>query len=161
MQDTEHFIVSPALTGTNDFGEIIERAFPSDADSSDSTKVENRDSALLAYNLYLDRLLGYVKSYAAAVLGSPAPSNHLDGLIFSGGIGEHSSRIREDVVRAFAWIEQLAATDGGLDPDANNQSEGLRCITKEGSKVPAYVVETDEELEAVQLAIKASGSEKQ
>jgi acetate kinase len=107
---------------------------------------------LLAYNLYLDRLLGYLKSYVSTVLASGS----LDGLIFSGGIGEHSAKIRQDVVETFAWIEKLARSEGGLDTEANGQSQGLRRITREGSIVPAFVVETDEELEAVELAIQAA-----
>lgn len=164
------------MTGTNDFGEIITRAFSSAADGKADD--DERGQALLAYNLYLDRLLGYLQSYVATVFASPAPSssssssekrknknNKLDALVFSGGIGEHSSKIRADVLSAFEWIEKLAGSgeeeeegggSGGLDVDANENGSGRRRITKEGSRVPGWVVETDEELEAVQLALAAS-----
>ena len=151
--DVQLITVSIALTGSTDFGEIIKRAFP---ESNSSAQNDEQAVAALTYNLYLDRLLGFLSSYISALLASPAPLNKLHGLIFSGGIGEHSAKIRQDVVETFAWIEKLARSEGGLDTEANGQSQGLRRITREGSIVPAFVVETDEELEAVELAIQAA-----
>ncbi|KAM0789539.1 hypothetical protein ACM66B_000353 [Microbotryomycetes sp. NB124-2] len=137
-----------ALTGTNDFGEITKQA--------ESGSGDEQRKAKLAYDLYLDRLMLYLSSYLSSLLASPAPTNDLHALVLSGGIGEHSVQIRRDVLDKLAWIEKLGNTNGGIDEGANESGEGTRCITKEGSKVVAWVVETDEELEAVQLSVAAA-----
>lgn len=109
-------------------------------------------NARLTYQLYLDHLLAVLSPYLSHVFSSPSNSI-LDGLVFSGGIGEKSSQLRADVVRHFAWIEQLAGTGGGIDEAKNGAKvEGRREITKEGSKVRAWVVETSEEDEMVRMA---------
>lgn len=149
---TDRALSRIALTGTNDFGVIIERAFPESAESSS----EEQKVALLTYKLYLDRLLGYLSHYISTVLSSPVPHNKLHGLVFSGGIGEHSARLRKDVLQHFGWIEELAGGNGGVDEEANEQGKGRRRVTKEGSRISGWVVETDEELQCVQLAVAAA-----
>jgi acetate kinase len=62
----------------------------------------------------------------------------LDALVFTGGIGEHAVPIRERVVQGAAW---LGIT---LDPAANS-ADGPR-ISAATSRVPAYVIPTNEEL---------------
>lgn len=107
----------------------------------------------MTYKLYMDRLLLYVSSYISTLLSSPAPLNHLDGLVFSGGIGEHSAQLRKDVLNSLKWIEDFSQSGGGIDEEVNEKSKGsVRCITKEGSKIPGWVVETDEEKKCVKLA---------
>lgn len=72
--------------------------------------------------------------------------------MFSGGIGEKSVKLRQDVLNHFQWIEELAGTQGGIDDERNAEGEGVREITKEGSKVRAFVVETDEEEEMIRIS---------
>src|SRR5262249_48884692 len=62
----------------------------------------------------------------------------LDALVFTAGIGEHAVPIRERVLRDAAWLGLT------LDP-AGNAAGGPR-LTTAGSRVPAYVVPTHEEL---------------
>jgi acetate kinase len=67
----------------------------------------------------------------AAVLGG------LDGLVFTGGIGEHAAEIRARVCRNAAWL--------GVELDAAaNQDHGPR-ITTPTSRASAWVIPTDEE----------------
>jgi acetate kinase len=68
----------------------------------------------------------------AAVLGG------IDGLVFTAGIGEHSSEIRRRICDASAWLGIE------LDPEANARA-GPR-ISRPGSRAAAWVVPTDEEL---------------
>lgn len=109
-------------------------------------------SSRLTYQLYLDHLLAFLSDYVTDTLSS-APQ--LDALVFSGGIGERSSRLRADVLSRFRFIEELAQTQGGVNKEANEQGQGRREITKKGSKVPAWVVETSEEDEMVRMAEEA------
>ncbi|CUA96566.1 acetate/propionate family kinase [Thiomonas bhubaneswarensis] len=71
----------------------------------------------------------------------------LDALVFTGGIGTHSARVRQEVCNALAWLGLR------LDPLAN--AAGQPCITHGDSPVPAYALPTDEEgvmaLQAVAL----------
>ena len=62
----------------------------------------------------------------------------LDAFVFTAGIGENSASIRARVVEQLAW---LGVT---LDTDAN--SHHAQVISRSDSKIPVYVVPTDEEL---------------
>lgn len=140
-----------ALCGTNNFGVITSRAFPSEGDTERPSH-DDHMSSRLTYQLYLDHLLAFLSDYVTDTLSS-APQ--LDALVFSGGIGERSSRLRADVLSRFRFIEELAQTQGGVNKEANEQGQGRREITKKGSKVPAWVVETSEEDEMVRMAEEA------
>ncbi|KAK4689676.1 acetate kinase, partial [Tremellales sp. Uapishka_1] len=129
-----------ALAGTTNFGSII-------ATKSSDPKYD------LAYRVYLDRLLAYISSYIFKLLSDPAVGlAKLDGLVFSGGIGEKASELRKDVLERFGWL----GTE--VDAEKNGGGEGVvRCITGEESKVKGWVVETDEEGWCAQLAKEEFG----
>jgi acetate kinase len=81
--------------------------------------------------LFCYRITRELGSLAAALGG-------LDALVFTGGIGENAAPVRAQVIRAADWL--------GLELDpAANAEHGPR-ITTATSRVPAYVVATDEEL---------------
>jgi acetate kinase len=68
----------------------------------------------------------------ASVLGG------LDGLVFTGGIGEHSAEVRRRICERLAWL--------GLELDpAANAAGGERRISAASSAVRAWVIPTDEE----------------
>jgi len=87
--------------------------------------------AKLAIDLFCYRAGRELGSLAAALGG-------LDALVFTGGIGEHAAPIRAAIVRGACWL--------GLALDADANAAGKRRITSDTSRVPAYVVPTDEEL---------------
>jgi acetate kinase len=89
------------------------------------------DSARDAIDLFVYRVGRELGSLAAALGG-------LDALVFTGGIGEHADLIRARVCRDAGW---LGVT---LDERANER-HGPR-ISRDGSRVSAWVVPTDEEL---------------
>jgi acetate kinase len=62
----------------------------------------------------------------------------IDGIVFTAGIGEHSPPVRARVLARLAWL--------GFDVDdvANAASRSGR-ITGSGSRLPAFVIPTDEE----------------
>ncbi len=61
----------------------------------------------------------------------------LDGMVFTGGIGEHSVAVREAFCCRFAWL--------GLDLDRAANAAGAPCISAPGSRVEVRVIPTDEE----------------
>jgi acetate kinase len=87
--------------------------------------------AKLAVDLFVYRIGRELGSLSAALGG-------LDALVFTGGIGEHAIPIRERVIEAAGWLGLL------LDRKANEKG-GPR-LTTGASRVPAYVIPTNEEL---------------
>jgi acetate kinase len=101
--------------------------------SSDMRKLlDSREPrAKLAVNLFVYRVRRELGSLAAALAG-------LDALVFTGGIGENSPVVRERICRDAAWLGVR------LDPIANDRG-GPRISTPD-SRVPAWVIPTNEEL---------------
>ena len=62
--------------------------------------------------------------------------------MFTGGIGQNSPEIRAEIMSSFAW----AGVD--LDPqlNANTVGETTASISRPGTKLPVYVIPTNEEL---------------
>src|SRR5947209_1342957 len=97
---------------------------------------ENDDRrARLAVEIFCYRARKYIGSYLAAMGGA-------DAVVFTGGIGENSAEVRAKICEGLEWF--------GLDLDVErnvlhtNGREGL--ITRDGSRLAAYVIPTDEEL---------------
>ena len=85
----------------------------------------------LAVDLFTYRIGRELGSLAAALGG-------LDAIVFTAGIGEHSAAIRERVCRDAGWL--------GIELDAAaNKTDGPR-ISTAASRVPAWVMPTNEEL---------------
>jgi acetate kinase len=91
--------------------------------------------ARLAIAIFCYRLRKYIGAYLAAMGGA-------DAVVFAGGIGENSPEIRTRVIEGMAW----AGLE--LDTDANARltggAEGR--ISREGGRLAAWVIPTDEEL---------------
>jgi acetate kinase len=92
-----------------------------------------------AIEVFVYRIGRELGSLAAALGG-------LDVLVFTGGIGEHSAIIREQVCTGARWLGVE------LDPDAN--ASGGPCITTAKSRVSAWVIPTNEELVIARHAAK-------
>jgi len=84
----------------------------------------------------------------AAALGG------LDAFIFTAGIGEHSVTLRARIAEKLAWLGAV------LDPAAN--AAGKTRISHRDSRVPLYVIATDEELMIARhtLALLSSSRER-
>jgi acetate kinase len=91
----------------------------------------DQPAARLAVDYFVYRIAKEIGALTA-VLGG------IDGLVFTAGIGENSAEIRRRVVDASAWLGIE------LDSDANAR-RGPR-ISREGSRVSAWVIPTNEEL---------------
>jgi acetate kinase len=71
-----------------------------------------------------------IASLAAALEG-------LDALVFTAGIGEHASTIREHIGQRLGWL--------GVDLDATANAANDVCVSQSGSRVSVWVIPTDEE----------------
>ncbi len=95
---------------------------------------ENDDRrARLAIEIFCNRVKKYIGAYLARMGGA-------DAVVFTGGIGENSAPIREQILTGLECF--------GLSPDAkaNRAVEGTGRISSETSTLAAYVIPTDEEL---------------
>jgi len=101
--------------------------------SSDMRTLRQSDDprAKEAIDLFIYRIVREIGSLAAALGG-------IDGLVFTGGIGQRDARTRREVAAGCAWL------GAELDETRNGGAEGL--ISTDGSKLPMWVVQTDEEL---------------
>ena len=92
-------------------------------------------NAALAIRMFTYRLKKYIGAYAAAMAGC-------DHLVFTGGIGENSPKIR---AQATEGLEFLGVT---IDPSRNEDTEtkGEREISPDGAPVKVWVIPADEEL---------------
>ena len=83
-----------------------------------------------AINLFVYRIVREIGSLAAALGG-------LDGLVFTGGIGQNDAASRSEIVAGCSWLGFT------LDDDANSDHEER--IEGISSKLPIWVLPTDEE----------------
>ncbi|MBF0710134.1 MULTISPECIES: acetate/propionate family kinase [unclassified Gemella] len=89
--------------------------------------------AAQAIDVYINRIKQYIGSYAAAM-------NGVDVIVFTAGVGENATWVRQEV------LEGLTFLGIDFDNEANNVRGKVAEITKETSKVKAFVIPTNEEL---------------
>ncbi|KAI1764058.1 acetate kinase [Hypoxylon sp. FL1150] len=113
-----------ALTGTTNFGEI-------------AASYDARPECKLAFDLFANRVCGYVGSYYVALGG------RVDALVFAGGIGERSDKLRAAVVN------QVACLGFEIDPERNAAKikDVLQDVGRKGAAHRTLVCLTDEQYE--------------
>ncbi|GAW86849.1 acetate kinase [Bathymodiolus platifrons methanotrophic gill symbiont] len=117
------------ICGTNDMRSIVELAEQGDS------------KAELAIHIFCYRIKKYIGAYMAAL-------NGLDAIIFTGGIGEHSS-----IIRALS-CQNLENLGIQVDATKNNiSSKNITEIQSNASPVKILVIPTNEELEIAKQTI--------
>ena len=106
--------------------------------SSDSRDIEDGinngdERCKLAQKMYVNRIVNYIAMYYVEMGGA-------DAIVFTAGVGENSISTRRQIV------DKLGALGIKLDEEANNVRGEERKITTDDSKVPVYIIPTDEEL---------------
>lgn len=99
---------------------------------------QENDRARLAVDMFCYRAVKYLGAYLAVLGGA-------DAIIFSGGIGENASKVRELIIQRLQWMGIK------LDQHANKKDVALkpgevRKISTSDSTVELYVIATDENL---------------
>jgi len=111
-----------ALTGTTDFGKI--------------SAGEDDEMSRLAFDIFVDRILGFVGSYYVSLKGE------VDALVFAGGIGEKGSKLRRRVIEGAKCL-------GFEIDDSRNEKVGagvVEEITRDGSRHRVLICQTDEQV---------------
>jgi acetate kinase len=91
--------------------------------------------ARLAIEIFCYRVRKYIGAYLAAMNGAEA-------IVFAGGIGENSAKIRALICDGLAWCG--AELDAERNEALMKEREGV--VSKESSKLKIYVIPTNEEL---------------
>lgn len=100
----------------------------------------NKD-AILATKVYVQKIVDYSALYINK-LGAK-----IDAIVFTAGVGENASHIREEV------INNINVIDVKIDKEKNNgKISEVALISSSDSSVPVYVIRTDEELMIAQEA---------
>ncbi|HIK92611.1 MAG TPA: acetate/propionate family kinase [Planctomycetes bacterium] len=107
---------------------------------------EGHDRADKALKLFEASIRSYVGSYMALLGGA-------DVIVFTGGIGENSERIRTNVCRSMEWA--------GVELCSEKNSAVARgtevCINSDGSIVQVWVIPTNEEIVVARQTAAAIG----
>ncbi len=106
--------------------------------SSDSRDVENaanegNERAILAQEMYAKKIANYIAMYNNLLGGA-------DVITLTAGVGENSKTMRKSI------IEKIASLGVKIDDERNDFRGEFRLISTDDSKIPVYVVPTDEEL---------------
>ena len=103
---------------------------------------EGNERAQLTIEAYVYRIVKYIGSYTAAM-------NGVDAIVFTAGVGENASIIREKV------CDYLGYLGVELDKEKNNNLSGdTEFISTEDSKVKVIVLPTNEELAIARETVK-------
>ena len=94
---------------------------------------QGNEDCLNAVKAYAYGIKKYIGAYTAAMGG-------LDAVVFGGGIGRNSAAVR---TQALAGLECFGIE---LDPEKNSNAKGGMDLSKDGSRVRIYVVDTNEEI---------------
>ena len=120
-----------ALAGTTDFSKIADENAP--------------ESHKLAFDIFSDRIVGYVGNYFVKLEGD------VDAIVFAGGIGEKSALLRQRV------IEKCKCLGFTID-EAKNKDPGEESVVEIGqsSKVRTLICQTDEQVSRLPVEISPS-----
>ncbi len=106
--------------------------------SSDSRDIEDginkgNERCLLAQKMYVRRIIDYIAKYYVELEGC-------DAIIFTAGVGENSISTRREV------MDGLKVLGVEVDPTSNDVRGKETLITTADSKIPCYIIPTDEEV---------------
>ncbi len=126
----------------------LEGFVPGLSDNRDLMKAikNGNELAILANKMYINRIVSYIASYYMQL-------KTVDAIILCGGVGENALRFRTDL------LEALKPLGISIDEQKNEKIHKLKdlqfgVITNRFSKIPCYVVPTDEEVMIAREAYK-------
>lgn len=91
------------------------------------------EQAKLAFDMYVRHIVEYIAKYYVLLGGC-------DAIVMTAGCGENSSYMREKI------CERLSVLGVELDSSANDMRGLERKVSTDNSKIPVWVIPTDEEL---------------
>lgn len=107
---------------------------------------QGQDRAILAFEIYIHRLRAQIGAMLASLRG------HIDGLVFTGGIGENDPQVRVAACEAFGFLGLK------LDRDRNQRSPVDIDIATPDSSVRVLVIQAQEDWAIAQACWKLAQS---
>ncbi|KLJ08408.1 acetate kinase [Blastomyces silverae] len=128
-----------SLTGTTDFSQI-------------ATEIPATDQHRLAFDIFVDRIVGFIGNYVVKLDG------HVDALVFAGGIGEKSALLRKSVVekcRCLGFVIDQEANGKGLADGyaVTDISETMEGRPETAGKPRVLICQTDEEVRKAEYSV--------
>ncbi len=100
---------------------------------------ENDDKAILANEMYVNRIVEYIAKYYVELDGN------VDAIVFTAGLGENAREFREEILLKLGSLGIFVDRDKNMEiASYMDKHEGL--ISSEESSVEVYVIPTNEEL---------------
>ncbi len=118
----EHRAGLAGLSGTGDMRDVL------------ASLADGDERARLAFDVYVHSVAGEIARMAAAMGG-------LDTLVFTGGVGEHATEVRDAV------SDRLRFLGVAIDHDRNADASGDADITASGASVATAIVTAREDVE--------------
>ncbi len=109
------------LSGKNDLRDIEQAAAAGDL------------RARGALDVFVNSVRNYIGAYLLLLNGA-------DAIVFTGGIGENSAQMREEICRDLGWFGIY------LDPVRNREASGEAPIHDVSSRVALWIMPTNEEI---------------
>ena len=105
------------------------------SDSRDVEKAANEgnERAILAENMYAQKIANYIAMYNNLLNGA-------DVIVMTAGVGENSISMRKMI------IDRIKSLGVKLDAERNNTRGEFKLISSDDSSIPVYVLPTNEEL---------------
>ena len=103
-------------------------------------KLNGDKRAMLAYDMYRDSIIKIIAEYYFKLEGK------LDAIVFTAGVLENNSIIREDLVNKMSNILEISINKEINDNIGAGKEFKTGVITKDDSRIPVYVVPTNEEV---------------
>lgn len=116
------------ICGKNDFRDVL------------ALKLDGNENGMLAYNMFRDSIVRYIAEYYFELEGE------LDAIVFSAGVLENNIMLRENIVNSISRVMGIY-----INKDMNNNigyghELDMGIITSNDSKIPVWVVPTNEEI---------------
>ena len=116
-----------------------------DARDIEQAAEQGNAQADLALKVYTADIKRYIGQYLAVLNGANA-------IVFTGGIGENSERVRRDVCANMDYVGLH------LDKERNKHVDGETKISTEDSRIEIWVVPTNEEIVVARQTVAAVNS---
>ncbi|XPV76882.1 MAG: acetate/propionate family kinase [Desulfovibrio sp.] len=105
---------------------------------------EGNERAILALDMFADRVKKFLGAYLAVLGGA-------DAVVFTAGIGENDSVVREKVCAGFEFAGMM------LDTEANKSCSGECAVSTADSSIGIWVVPTNEEVQIARETLEVLG----
>lgn len=107
---------------------------------------EGNEQAILTVDLYVNRVINVIGGYYMQL-------GHVDAIVFTAGLGENDFNIREAILGKLKEGMGLS-----INTELDRQVQGKEaCITNADSKIPVWVIPTNEELVIARDTVRILG----